>query len=150
MTLGRCRQKVIDCLKIDINTSLYNWLSKHAETRAFILVKESLQDRAEYSSHGVCREIWDPNHTKVTEKSWSNLVTTTTWRAASTDELGILNLLEDKFLGIIETSVINCLSQKFARWLRTVCIKLRHIKIINEENHLLTTGRSKQSLSLSL
>jgi len=70
----------------------------------------------------------------VSEETWSNWITTTTRRCTSSDELGILDILEKKFLYIPETVLINSLSKQFTRRLRTVSFKLWHVNIIDKED----------------
>lgn len=70
----------------------------------------------------------------MAEKTGGHSVTTTTGRSASSDELGILDLLEQELLNIVETTLINGLSEKLTRRLGAVSFELRHVNIINEED----------------
>jgi len=78
----------------------------------------------------------------MTEEAGGHLVATTAWRCASADELRVLDLLEDKLLGVVETSGVNGLPEKLARRLGSVGVKLGHVDIIDEEDHLLATRGS--------
>ena len=84
----------------------------------------------------------------MSEQSWRDCISTTSWRSAGACESRIFDLLEDQLLSIVEASGINGLSEKFARWLRSVGVKLRHVDVVDEEDHFLAAWWTEQSLSL--
>lgn len=86
----------------------------------------------------------------MSEQPRGHRVSTTSWWSAGAGESGILDLLENELLGIVETGVVDGLSQELARWLRSVGIKLWHVDVIDEEDHLFTSWWTKESLSLGL
>ena len=48
-------------------------------------------------------------------------------------------MLEEELIDIVVATLIDNLSQKLARRLGEVTIELRHIHVIDEEHHLLTS-----------
>lgn len=83
----------------------------------------------------------------MSEQSWGDGITATTWWGTSRHEFGVLNVLKDELLGVIEATLIDGLSKEFARGLREVSIELRHVDIIDEEDHFLASWWAEQGLS---
>ena len=84
----------------------------------------------------------------MSEQSWSNSISSTTWWSTSAYKHGVFDLFENKLFGVIETSGIDGLSEELAWWLRSISVKLRHVHIVDEEDHFLTTWWSKKRFSL--
>ena len=87
----------------------------------------------------------------MAEETRGNSVTTTSGRSASSDESGIFNILEEKLLNVVETTLIDSLSEQLARRLCKVGLKLRHVDIINKEDLLgVEVFGSEQILTLEV
>lgn len=112
--------------------------------------EETLEDLGENGPHACLGELRHPNHVEVSEKTGGYGVPTSSWRSASTHEASVFDLFEDKFLGVVETRRVNSLPQKLARRLGAIAIELGHVYIVDEEDHLLTSGWSQEGLSLGL
>jgi hypothetical protein len=85
----------------------------------------------------------------MSEQSRSDSISTTTWWSTSANKHGILDLLENELFSVIETTGIDGLTEQFTRWLRSISIELWHVDIIDEEDHLFTSGWTEKCLSLS-
>jgi hypothetical protein len=70
----------------------------------------------------------------VTEEAGGYSVSATTGGSATSNELGVLDKLEEQLLNVPETTLINDLSEELTRRLGTVGLKLRHVNIIDEED----------------
>jgi hypothetical protein len=112
------------------------------------LLEVSTEDLGEDGSHTVLGKLRHPDHVEMSEETWGHSVSATAWRRTGCYEPGVFDLLENELLGIIETSLIDSLSQKLTRWLRAVPVQLRHVDIVDEEHHLLASWWSKQGLPL--
>lgn len=86
----------------------------------------------------------------MSEETWADSIPATAWWSTGADNSGILDLLEDQLLGVVEASLIDGLTEQLARRLGTESIELRHVHVVDEEDHLLTAWWSKKSLSLGL
>jgi hypothetical protein len=58
----------------------------------------------------------------VPEESRSDRVSTTTWWSASADVIGILDLLEDELLGVVEAIRVDGLTEELTRRLGSVSV----------------------------
>jgi len=86
----------------------------------------------------------------MSEESWCHRVPTTTWWSTSADEPCVLDYLKDELLGVVKTSGVDGLSEQLTRRLGEVSVQLRHVDVIDEEDHCLSSWWTKQGLSLRL
>ena len=83
-------------------------------------------------------QFWQPQHVEMTEESSRNRVFTSSWRRAGSDHAAVFNSTELVFLQIVETALVNNLPQKLIWRLCSIQIKLWHVDIIEEKDHLLS------------
>jgi hypothetical protein len=92
---------------------------------------------------------------EVSLKSVWNIILTTTWMKHCTNELEILNGLEETSVILgqeVETFMLDQLTSDLQSDLITPCVYERHRNIINEDSHVLSTwwGESSNLLFLNL
>ena len=56
--------------------------------------------------------------------------------STGSDESDIMNFFPSELVRVIETTSVQEFSQEFKGWLSSKCLRLWHVKIINENQHL--------------
>ena len=87
---------------------------------------------------------------KLPQQTWRDLITTATWRCTSTGDHHVLHVFEKQFMHVVETPLINGLSQQLIRRLGSVGFKSRHVQVVNKEKHAFARGRAQKILPLLL
>mmetsp|Transcript_13884 Transcript_13884/g.32984 ORF Transcript_13884/g.32984 Transcript_13884/m.32984 type:complete len:227 (+) Transcript_13884:5746-6426(+) len=100
--------------------------------------------------HGILRQSWDPDHVEMTEQPGCDRHSPSAGRSASTNELGIGNLLPKQLLLVIESAIVNHLAQELNGRLCPIVLQHRHVHIIHKENHSRSGRSPKKSLALAL
>lgn len=94
--------------------------------------------------HGSLIEIWDPDHVELAEETGGHGVSSSRGWGAGRSEDTVLHIHELQFLQIIETAVIDDLSQQFNGGLGAVGLQYGHVDIIDEDHHFSTGGWTNQ------
>lgn len=76
------------------------------------------------------------------------MISSSAWWSTCCYEYTIRNFHKQEFFKVIESTLINNLSQEFIRWLSPILLKSRHVDIINKEDHFFSTQGTNLSSSL--
>jgi hypothetical protein len=134
MALSRRGQEFVNSLLVDVYSWLHDVFSEDWETTTLLELQVTTKNGSENSLHGGLWKVGYPNHVEVTEEAGGYSVSATTGGSATSNELGVLDKLEEQLLNVPETTLINDLSEELTRRLGTVGLKLRHVNIIDEED----------------
>jgi hypothetical protein len=150
MALRGRREESHNRLFVDIDGGLDDIFGLERQAWVLLEVEVSAENASEDESHRLGRERRHPHHGELAEKAGGDFVSTTAGGSAGSDEFGVLDFLEEEFLGVVETALVDNLAEELARRLGLTSIKLGHVHVINEEDHLLAGLRSQHISSTRL
>lgn len=105
--------------------------------------EKSSKNRREDLCKDLLACLWYANYIKVSHKSWSKRVSSSSWWGCTGNDGCILNILPIQLFSIIKSSFVNKESKQLYWRLGSVKFYLWHVHIINKYRNLLSWICSK-------
>lgn len=87
-------------------------------------------------------------HSKVSDKSRGDWITSTSWGSTGSTYGDIFYFLPEELLSIVESSEVLVLSEQFYGWLWAIGVQLGHVQVIHKDYNTLTRRSTYYQVSV--
>mmetsp|Transcript_23011 Transcript_23011/g.55073 ORF Transcript_23011/g.55073 Transcript_23011/m.55073 type:complete len:219 (-) Transcript_23011:287-943(-) len=150
MALSRGRQELLADALIALEGAIHDSLDHALVLRGEPVTEESREDGRENGLDHIVARRRNTEHGEVPEESWGHLLSATPRGCAGRTQSGLLDVLPEKLLPVIEALEVLELPQKLYGRLSSVSLTGRHVHVIHKEDYLFANRSSQTSLAFLL